>query len=97
MTDGQSVSTRGRVRDRWERKGHHFVGLDVHEIPRSEREPAHLHHDVVWRFVAATDRLGSNLASERAVWCPVDGLERYGADGPLRRSVARAVGVDSPA
>ena len=74
-----------------------LVGLDVHEIPRSEREPAHLHHDVVWRFVAATDRLGSNLASERAVWCPVDGLERYGADGPLRRSVARAVGVDSPA
>jgi hypothetical protein len=29
VIDGQSVSTRGRVRDRWERKGHHFVALDV--------------------------------------------------------------------
>src|SRR2546430_14722206 len=34
-----------------------LVGVDVHEIPTSGREPAHLHHDVVWRVIASAGRL----------------------------------------
>jgi 8-oxo-dGTP pyrophosphatase MutT (NUDIX family) len=69
-----------------------MVGLSVHQIPRSGREPAHLHHDIVWRFVAANTRLGANGERQRAVWCRVDELDRYDADGPLRLSLKRALG-----
>ena len=36
VTDGQLVSTRGRVRERFERKGHQFVALDVQVLADGE-------------------------------------------------------------
>jgi len=73
-----------------------MVGISVHQIPQSSREPAHLHHDIVWRFVAANTRLGTNGERQRAVWCRMDELERYDADAPLLRSVKRALASPSP-
>ncbi|HLQ21847.1 MAG TPA: NUDIX domain-containing protein, partial [Gemmatimonadales bacterium] len=68
-----------------------LVGIDVHEIPGSDREPAHLHFDVVWRFVAASGRLGEGSHRERTLWCAIERLSHHGADAPLLRSVERAV------
>jgi 8-oxo-dGTP pyrophosphatase MutT (NUDIX family) len=68
------------------------VGVDVHEIPpREPDEPAHLHHDVVFRFRAAPGALPAPEHGRSVVWCPVDQLDRYAVDEPLKRSVTRAL------
>jgi 8-oxo-dGTP pyrophosphatase MutT (NUDIX family) len=66
-----------------------LVGIDVHEIPDSRQEPAHLHFDAVFRFLALD---GQEPASDalRAAWCPPDWLEEFGADEPLVRAARRA-------
>ncbi|NHM19366.1 NUDIX hydrolase [Tritonibacter mobilis] len=48
--------------------------VDVHEIPASAREPAHLHYDVRYLFVAEA---GEPLVSEEShalAWVPLDQL-----------------------
>ncbi|HET7038322.1 MAG TPA: NUDIX domain-containing protein [Gemmatimonadales bacterium] len=67
-----------------------LVGIDVHSIPASAGEPAHLHHDLVFRFVARSDRLAGGEAAP-AAWCPVERLEEYDTDPPLRRAARRAL------
>lgn len=67
------------------------VGVNVHEIPASGGEPAHLHHDVVWRFVAANVQLGSTREHQRTVWCGIRELDRYQADASVQRSLQRAL------
>ena len=68
-----------------------LVGVDVHEIPTSGREPAHLHHDVVWRFIASGGRLSAAKGPDRARWCRIEELGDYQADPPLLRAVERAL------
>ncbi len=68
------------------------VGVDVHEIPpRKPDEPPHLHHDVVFRFRALPGARPAPEYGREVVWCPVDQLDRYDVDEPLRRSVLRAM------
>lgn len=64
-----------------------LVGVDVHDIPGSAREPPHVHHDLVWRFIAR----GPGVSSEQVKWCPVGDLKRYRADAPLERALQRAL------
>lgn len=71
--------------------GVRLVGINVHRIPPAKGEPAHLHHDLVWRFMAAEGRLGRPKERRQAVWCRVDGLGHHGADAPLLRTVQRAL------
>jgi hypothetical protein len=48
VTDGQQVSTRGRVAANYERKGHHFVELDV--VAFADDAPAMtVRHTAIWR------------------------------------------------
>ena len=66
-----------------------LVAVDVHEIPATDAEPFHLHHDLMFHFcvpdqLVPTDRY-------RAVWCPIADLPRFAVDGPLLRGVARAL------
>lgn len=68
-----------------------LIGINVHAIPAAKGEPAHLHHDLVWRFVAADSRPGRPRERRQAVWCPVNGLADHGADEPLLRTVRRAL------
>ncbi|HEX9729979.1 MAG TPA: NUDIX domain-containing protein [Gemmatimonadales bacterium] len=66
-----------------------LVGVDVHEIPVSDREPAHLHHDLMFAFVAG--RAGPLAGSEHPWrWCPLDELEGSGADSALWQAARRA-------
>ncbi|MBI4420119.1 MAG: NUDIX domain-containing protein [Gemmatimonadetes bacterium] len=71
-----------------------LVGMGVHRIPASAREPAHLHFDLVWRFLAKRKRLGAGSHRERTVWCEIERLAGYGADGALLRSVRRAIRIE---
>lgn len=68
-----------------------LVAINVHRIPASKGEPDHLHHDLVWRFVAAGTPPRRPHERRQAVWCPVDGLGDHGADESLRRAVRRAL------
>jgi len=70
-----------------------LVGVDVHEIPAARGEPAHRHHDLMFRFVSARREPVAGPGVDRAEWCPVDRLDRFGVDTPLREAVARALAV----
>jgi 8-oxo-dGTP pyrophosphatase MutT (NUDIX family) len=67
-----------------------LVGVDVHEIPAARGEPAHLHHDLIFRFVAVRRPAASSTEAADAAWFAVDRLDDAGADQALRRAVSRA-------
>ena len=66
-----------------------LVAVDVHEIPATDTEPFHLHHDLMFHFVVP-DRVVPH-DRYRSVWCPIADLPRFAVDGPLLRGVARAL------
>jgi 8-oxo-dGTP pyrophosphatase MutT (NUDIX family) len=66
-----------------------LVGIDVHEIPATSKEPYHLHHDLMFCFAVGTRAVPST--EHRATWCPIADLPRFDVDGPLLRGVARAL------
>jgi 8-oxo-dGTP pyrophosphatase MutT (NUDIX family) len=70
--------------------GPELVSVDVHEIPPGRGEPAHLHHDLMFRFSAADDELEVPHEARRAVWCPVKELEAYQVDTALLNGITRA-------
>jgi 8-oxo-dGTP pyrophosphatase MutT (NUDIX family) len=68
-----------------------LVGMSVHEIPATEGEPAHLHHDLTFGFAIDPQNAARQRGTELTVWCPVDRLDTYGVDEPLRLSLERAL------
>ncbi len=66
-----------------------MVGVDLHQIPARPDEPPHLHHDVVFRFIAEGDRVAPEWGRE-VRWCDVDRLDQWRPDETLRRSIDRA-------
>jgi 8-oxo-dGTP pyrophosphatase MutT (NUDIX family) len=66
-----------------------LVGIDVHHIPASAAEPAHVHHDLVFGFVAR-DQSAEPVEGLRAAWCRWDRLDDFAADAALRRAAHRA-------
>ena len=47
--DGDRISTRGRVRAVYERKGHRFVELDLLMIANTSRPVVHVHHTAIYQ------------------------------------------------
>jgi len=72
-----------------------LVGLDVHAIPPTPAEPGHVHHDLVFGFVARSEGLESAEAL-RVAWCPWDRLDDFAADAPVRRAARRARAAFAP-
>ncbi len=68
-----------------------LVGVDVHEIPAVNGEPPHLHHDLAFVLVLKTDQSVEPGHDQQAAWCPIDRLDSYGVDSPLRTSLTRAL------
>jgi 8-oxo-dGTP pyrophosphatase MutT (NUDIX family) len=66
-----------------------LVSVDVHEIPATDTEPFHLHHDLMFHFTAPHHAAPHD--AHRALWCPIADLPRFDVDGPLLRGVARAL------
>jgi 8-oxo-dGTP pyrophosphatase MutT (NUDIX family) len=66
-----------------------LVGLDVHGIPSNGREPYHLHHDLLFAFRAAGDRIQSSPESREVRWCTPAEFEQYALPDNIRRAYAR--------
>ena len=67
-----------------------LVGVDVHGIPPRRDEPFHLHHDLIFRFQAASDAFHISEEVREVAWCPAAEFDRYQLPGSIRRSYARA-------
>ncbi len=72
-----------------------LVAVDVHLIPANRREPAHLHHDLMFRFTATSETLEAAEEVRDVVWCPLHRLTDYPLDEPLLNGLERAVLPDS--
>ena len=69
-----------------------LVGVDVHGIPPRRDEPFHLHHDLIFRFQAASDVFQASEEVREVAWCSVAEFDRYQLPGSILRSYARALG-----
>jgi 8-oxo-dGTP pyrophosphatase MutT (NUDIX family) len=67
-----------------------LVGLDVHDIPAAQGEPAHRHHDLMFRFVSPRHPPRPGPGVIRAEWCAIGRLDELGVDAALRAALARA-------
>jgi 8-oxo-dGTP pyrophosphatase MutT (NUDIX family) len=68
-----------------------LVGVDVHGIPSRRDEPFHLHHDLIFRFQAASDAFQTSEEVRDVAWCRAAEFDRYQLPGSIRRSYARAL------
>ena len=67
------------------------VGVDVHGIPPGKGEPYHLHHDVIFGFIAASDGVLVSPESRAVVWAERSECDRYDIAQPILRAVLRAM------
>jgi 8-oxo-dGTP pyrophosphatase MutT (NUDIX family) len=67
-----------------------LIGVDVHGIPPRHDEPFHLHHDLMFRFQAASDGFQTSEEVREVAWCAIAGFDRYQLPGSIRRAYARA-------
>jgi 8-oxo-dGTP pyrophosphatase MutT (NUDIX family) len=67
-----------------------LAGVDVHGIPPRHDEPFHLHHDLIFRFQATSERFQVSEEVREVAWCLVAEFDRYQLPGSIRRSYARA-------
>ncbi len=58
--------------------------VDVHEIPANPREPAHLHYDVRYLFVAEAGALKVSPESHALAWVPLAELDHEGTAESVR-------------
>ena len=72
-----------------------LAAVDVHLIPANRREPAHLHHDLMFRFTATSETLEAAEEVREVVWCPLHRLTDYPLDESLLNGLERAVLSDS--
>jgi len=68
-----------------------LAGVDVHGIPPRRDEPFHLHHDLIFRFEAASDAFQTSEEVREVVWCAAAEFDRYQLPGSIRRGYARAL------
>lgn len=54
LTDGERLQVRGRVADVFERKGHHFVELDLLLVATGTRPATRIRHVAIWKPRKAT-------------------------------------------
>lgn len=66
------------------------IGIDVHEIPAARGEPAHLHHDVLFAFLAPSLDIQVSAESHAVAWVHHDAFAAYEPDAALARTAQRA-------
>lgn len=70
-----------------------LAGIDVHGIPpkkHRQTEPFHLHHDLIWCFTAATDRIQTTDEAPSVLWAANADWARLGVAQSIRNSILRA-------
>ena len=73
-----------------------LVGVDVHQIPATDGEPAHFHHDLMFRLAAEDDTIDPSAEVREALWCPIEQLPKYHVDEVLLSGVERAIPSGPP-
>ena len=73
-----------------------LVAVDFHQIPATDREPAHFHHDLMFRLAAAGDAIDPSAEVREALWCPIEQLPKYHVDEVLLSGVERAIPSGPP-
>jgi len=68
-----------------------LIGVDVHPIPPGAHEPPHLHHDLVFRFVALGNGAIAPQFGRDVCWCEIGRLSEFDPDDAMRSSVQRAL------
>lgn len=68
-----------------------LVGIDVHGIPGKGREPYHLHHDLMFRFVAQEEGLTASPETRDVAWATVADFDKYELPISIRRSILRSI------
>jgi 8-oxo-dGTP pyrophosphatase MutT (NUDIX family) len=54
-----------------------LAGLDVHGIPAAKGKPYHLHHDLLFHFLATADELQVSEESRAVTWCSPAEFDLY--------------------
>jgi 8-oxo-dGTP pyrophosphatase MutT (NUDIX family) len=67
-----------------------LVNIDVHPIPGNHREPLHLHHDLIFAFLAASLATECSEESRAVTWCGLEEFDKYELPAPIRRAAMRA-------
>ncbi len=70
-----------------------LTGIDVHGIPPKQREPFHLHHDLIWCFRAATDEFAASPEAPKVMWANDRDWELLDLTASIRLSIGRAMRV----
>ncbi len=68
-----------------------LIGVDVHGIPAKGQEPYHLHHDLVYRFIARGVNLRASAETREVRWATLRDFDRYQLPVSIRRSILRAI------
>lgn len=68
-----------------------LVGIDVHGIPPSRREPFHLHHDLIFAFQAESTEVVPTEEVRRVVWCNPEDWTKYQVPLSIRLCATRAL------
>ena len=73
-------------------KGHmpFLTGIDVHGIPPKEREPFHLHHDLIWCFRALSEKCETTPEAPEVMWAGEAEWDRLEIAPSIRNSIRRA-------
>ncbi len=67
-----------------------LAGIDVHGIPPKQREPFHLHHDLIWCFRAASEKFEATAEAPEVLWARESDWESLDLTPSIRRSIERA-------
>lgn len=67
-----------------------LAGMDVHGIPPKKKEPYHLHHDLVFAMLAASEQIAATVEAPEVAWCEVAGLARYDVPANIVRAALRS-------
>lgn len=70
-----------------------LAGIDVHGIPPKEREPFHLHHDLIWCFRAASEECEVTTEALDILWAGESDWERLELTPSIRMSIRRAARI----
>ena len=73
-----------------------LAGIDVHGIPPKiaagkQVEPFHLHHDLIWRFRATSEKIAITDEAPSVLWAGEADWGRLDIPGSIRNSIRRAI------
>ncbi len=67
-----------------------LAGIDVHGIPPKEREPFHLHHDLIWCFRAVSDECQVTTEAIEWMWAREEDWNALDVAPSIRNCIRRA-------